>query len=146
MLDHQPSIKPFGIAPNLCAGEDVDTASHDPVCVFSAEHNISIESLDIRGLSSPLIRKMGASSENDDEKQDDSHNEEEKEQHTPSTVATTTSSSTVADLQAQVVALQKQLMERHPPGEKDMCLHAKKLGFPHPVTKSMNEWNVPPKF
>lgn len=44
------------------------------------------------------------------------------------------------------ISLQKQIMEKHPPGEKDMCLHAKKLGFSHPVTKTMGEWNVAPKF
>jgi 23S rRNA-/tRNA-specific pseudouridylate synthase len=44
------------------------------------------------------------------------------------------------------ISLQKQLMKIHPPGEKDMCLHAKKLGFPHPVAKAMGVWNVPPKF
>jgi tRNA pseudouridine32 synthase / 23S rRNA pseudouridine746 synthase len=44
------------------------------------------------------------------------------------------------------VALQKELMQLHPPGEKSMCLHAKRLGFPHPITGETMEWEVPPKF
>lgn len=44
------------------------------------------------------------------------------------------------------IALQKQLMEQHPPGVKDMCLHAKKLGFSHPTTGETMIWEVPPLF
>jgi 23S rRNA-/tRNA-specific pseudouridylate synthase len=44
------------------------------------------------------------------------------------------------------VACQKELMHLHPPGEKSMCLHAKRLGFPHPITREAMEWEVPTKF
>jgi tRNA pseudouridine32 synthase / 23S rRNA pseudouridine746 synthase len=44
------------------------------------------------------------------------------------------------------VAFQKELMQLHPPEERSMCLHAKRLGFPHPVTGEMMEWEVPTKF
>ncbi|CAB9526196.1 Ribosomal large subunit pseudouridine synthase D [Seminavis robusta] len=44
------------------------------------------------------------------------------------------------------IALQKELLRVHPPDETYMCLHAKRLGFPHPVTGNEMEWQVPPKF
>lgn len=44
------------------------------------------------------------------------------------------------------LSLQKALMEAYPPGEMDMCLHAKRLGFLHPTSGKMMGWEAPPKF
>lgn len=44
------------------------------------------------------------------------------------------------------IALQKQLMTVYPPGERPMCLHAKRLGVPHPRTRDVMQWQAPPKF
>ena len=44
------------------------------------------------------------------------------------------------------IALQKESMEVYPPGERDMCLHAKVLGFPHPITGEEMKWKANPTF
>jgi len=62
--------------------------------------------------------------------------------HSPSTSTLTSSSS----LWRAPISLQKEIMELYPPGEKDMCLHAARLGIPHPTTGKQMMWNVPPKF
>lgn len=44
------------------------------------------------------------------------------------------------------LALQKEMMEVYPPGEKNMCLHAKRLGVPHPTTGERMLWENAPSF
>jgi tRNA pseudouridine32 synthase/23S rRNA pseudouridine746 synthase len=44
------------------------------------------------------------------------------------------------------LSLQKELMRIHPPGDKNMCLHARKLGFTHPISGETKIWEVPPDF
>ena len=44
------------------------------------------------------------------------------------------------------ISLQKEIMTMYPPGERYMCLHAKRLGIPHPTTGERMIWEVAPKF
>ena len=56
------------------------------------------------------------------------------------------SSSSAAAVWRVPISLQKEIMALYPPGERDMCLHAKRLRIPHPTTGERMIWETPPKF